>query len=93
MTRRLAAAALLGLMAAITVASCGTTEESGEIGDVLSAEGLKVSVEQVDTRVPVSADDITGLSTPAPGSKLVGVLAKVCSDHGGATVGSPRAEP
>ena len=62
----------------------GTTEESGEIGDVLTAEGLSVSVEKVDTGVPVPANDITGLSTPAPGSKLVGVLARVCSDHGGA---------
>jgi hypothetical protein len=63
---------------------CGATEESGEIGDVLSAEGLQVSVERVDTRVPVPAEDITGLSQPSPGTKLVGVLARVCSDHRGA---------
>ena len=38
----------------------------------------------MDTKVPVPANDITGLSTPAPGAKLVGILARVCSDHGGA---------
>jgi hypothetical protein len=32
----------------------------------------------------VPANDITGLSRPSPGSKLVGVLVRVCSDHGGA---------
>ena len=79
-------AALLGLLAAALVAlsGCGTTEESGEIGDVLSAEGLRVSIEKVDTRVPVPAEDITGLSQPSPGYKLVGVLARVCSNHRGA---------
>ena len=71
-------------LALVPAMGCGKTEESGEIGEVLSAEGLQVSVEKVDTRVPVPANDITGLSTPSPGSKLVGVLARVCSDHGGA---------
>ena len=38
----------------------------------------------MDTKVPVHKNDVTGLSQPSPGSKLVGARAKVCSDHGGA---------
>jgi hypothetical protein len=79
-------ALLLWLLVALAAAAsgCGSTEESGEVGDVLSAKGLDVSVERVDTAVPVPPDDITGLSRPSPGSELVGVLVRVCSDHGGA---------
>ena len=69
---------------ALAVAGCGTTEKSGQVGDTLSAKGLQATLEQVDTRVPVPASDVTGLSQPAPGTKLVGARVKVCSDHGGA---------
>jgi hypothetical protein len=77
---------VIGLLACLAVAgsACGKSEESGEVGEVLSAKGLDVEVERVDTGVPVPADDITGLSRPSPGSKLVGVLVRICSDHGGA---------
>ena len=68
---------------AIGASGCGTTEKS-EVGDELSAKGLQATVEQVDTKVPVPKNDVTGLSQPSPGSKLVGARAKVCSDHGGA---------
>jgi hypothetical protein len=74
---------LLAALAAIA-SGCGSSEESGDVGDVLEAKGLQVSVKRVDTGVPVPANDITGLSTPTPGSKLVGALVAVCSDHGGA---------
>jgi hypothetical protein len=69
---------------AFTAAGCGTTERSGDVGDTLTAKGLEATVEQVDTDVPVPASDVTGLSQPAPGSRLVGARVRVCSDHGGA---------
>jgi hypothetical protein len=70
--------------AAAAVGGCGTTEKSGRVGDTLTAKGLQATVQQVDTSVPVPASDVTGLSQPSPGSKLVGARVKVCSDHGGA---------
>jgi hypothetical protein len=69
---------------AVGVSGCGTTEKSGQVGDELSAKGLQATVERVDTKVPVPESDVTGLSQPSPGSKLVGAQVKVCSDHGGA---------
>jgi hypothetical protein len=66
-------------------AGCGKTEHSGDVGDKLSAKGLEVTVERLDTAVPVPARDITGLSQPAPGFALVGARVRVCSNHGGAT--------
>ena len=72
------------LAAAAALAACGTTEKSGKVGDTLEANGLEVTVEKVDTNVDVPENDITGLSQPSDGSKLVGVLVDVCSDHGGA---------
>jgi hypothetical protein len=76
----------LGSLIAIAVGltGCGTTEESGAVGDELSAKGLQATVEQVDAKAPVPESDVTGLSQPSPGSKLVGARVKVCSDHGGA---------
>jgi hypothetical protein len=68
----------------VALGGCGTTEKSGDVGDTLTAKGLSATVEQVDTDVPVPASDVTGLSQPSPGSKLVGARVKVCSDHGGA---------
>ena len=81
--RRLASiAAPLALAGAL--AGCGTTEKSGHVGDELTANGVQVTVQRVTTNVPVPANDITGLSAPSPGKSLAGVLAKVCSNHGGA---------
>lgn len=81
----LRAAILLACAAGALVGACGTTEESGDVGETLSAKGLRVTVERVDPSVPANAGDVTGLSRPSPGSKLVGVRARVCNDHGGAT--------
>jgi hypothetical protein len=77
---------ILGLALALpsVAAGCGTTEHSGAVGDTLSANGLEVTLEQVDTSVPVPKSDVTGLSQPSPGSKLVGTRVRVCSNHGGA---------
>jgi hypothetical protein len=69
---------------ALAIAGCGTTEKSGRVGDTLSAKGLRATLDEVDTHVPVPASDVTGLSQPAPGTKLVGARVEVCSDHGGA---------
>ncbi len=69
---------------ATATAGCGTTEKSGNLGDTLTAKGLRATVLSVDDSVPVPSNDITGLSNPSPGSKLVGARVRVCSDHGGA---------
>ena len=65
-------------------AGCGTTEKSGSVGDELSAEGLDVTLLEVDQKPPRPKHDITGLSLPADGYKLVGVRVKVCNDSGAA---------
>lgn len=75
---------LIAVVAVALLAGCGTTEKSGSVGDTLTANGLQVTVQRVDTSVPVPANDVTGLSTPSPGARLVGVLARACSNHGGA---------
>jgi hypothetical protein len=71
-------------MIALAIAGCGTTEHSGKVGDTLEANGIEVTVDEVDPSVAVPESDVTGLSQPAAGSKLVGVRVDVCSDHGGA---------
>jgi hypothetical protein len=77
--------AFLGVLATLAAsAGCGTTEESGEIGDTLTAKGLEVTVEEVDASVPANEGDVTGLSEPSAGAKLVGVRVNVCSEQGGA---------
>ena len=77
---------LAGLAAALALAGClgGETERSGSLGDELEAERVAVTVEKVDRRTPVPRKDITGLSLPSRGYRLVGVLAKVCSGYGAA---------
>ena len=72
-------------IAAAAAWGCGTSEESGDVGDNLSAKGLEVTVERVDTSVPVPASDVTGLSRPSAGSELVAARVRVCNEHGGAT--------
>src|SRR5262249_2407484 len=71
-------------LAAVAFSGCGSSVESGKVGDTLTAKGLKATVLRVDDAVPVPRNDITGLSTPSPGSKLVGARVRVCSNHGGA---------
>ena len=70
---------------ATAAAGCGKTERSGAVGEKLSAKGLEVTVDKVDTAVPVPERDVTGLSRPAPGYALVGTRVRVCSNHAGAT--------
>lgn len=77
---------IAALGAALALGGCifgGTTEKSGSVGDRLTADDLEVTVQRVDRRTPVPRKDITGLSLPASGYKLVGVLVRVCTGHGG----------
>jgi hypothetical protein len=72
------------LTLALTVfalAGCGDTEKSGSSGDELSAEKVKVTVEKVDREVPEPRSDITGLSKPSSGYRLIGVRVNVCSGY------------
>lgn len=78
---------ILLLAAAVALGGCifgGKVEKSGSVGDRLTAEDLEVTVQRVDRRPPVPRKDITGLSLPAEGHRLVGILVKVCTDHGSA---------
>ena len=79
------AAALPAL--AVALAGCagiGVTEKSGRVGDELTASGLRVAVKRLDRHVPVPASDLSGLSSPRSGHRLIGARVRVCSDHGGA---------
>jgi hypothetical protein len=82
-TRALILCLLAG--SATTSLGCGKTERSAAVGEKLSAKGLEVTVEKVDTAVPVPKRDVTGLSQPAPGFELVGARVRICSNHAGAT--------
>jgi hypothetical protein len=76
-----ASAAALGLL------GCGTSTRSGQIGDTLSAGGLHVTIQRIDERPPIPSDDLSGLSSPAPGDRLLGARVKVCS-HVGPAIGT-----
>ena len=65
-------------------AGIGVTERSGSLGDELTARGVKVTVKKLDRHVPVPQDDLSGLSSPRSGQRLIGARVRVCSDHGGA---------
>jgi hypothetical protein len=83
MRLRLPISCLLAALA-LAAAGCGTTEKSGNVGETLSAKGIEVTVAQIDQTVPVPRNDITGLSSPGPGQRLIGVRVHLCSNHGGA---------
>jgi hypothetical protein len=76
---------ILILTAAAVVAvsaGCGTTTRSGQVGDTFSGGGLRVTVERVDLHPPIPADDITGLSRPRPGDRLIAARVRVCNEYG-----------
>jgi hypothetical protein len=62
----------------------GVTERSGGVGEELTAKGLRVTVHKLDRHVPVPESDVSGLSSPRAGQRLVGARVRVCSNHGGA---------
>src|SRR5437764_409102 len=70
------------LVAASGLAACGTTTASGRVGFTLSGVGVRVTLERVDRHPPVPRDDVTGLSVPAPGERLIGTRFRVCSTAG-----------
>jgi hypothetical protein len=70
---------LLGAVALI--AGCGTTTKSGHVGDTFSGGGLRVTVLRVDQHPEIPSDDISGLSTPAPGDRLIGARVRVCNKY------------
>jgi hypothetical protein len=43
-----------------------------------------VTVKRLDRHVPVPESDVSGLSSPRAGHKLVGARVRVCSNHGAA---------
>lgn len=71
-------AVLLAVVAANTVAGCGTTERSGAVGDELTAKATRVTVLAVDRRPP-QRDDVTGLGRAAAGYRLVGAQVRACT--------------
>jgi hypothetical protein len=81
---RLAPALSVGALALAGCAGIGVTERSGRLGDELSARGLRVTVKRLDRHVPVPSSDLSGLSSPRSGFRLIGARVRVCSDHGGA---------
>ena len=73
------------LLAAIALASgcdgVNTTTKDGPVGDTLNSGGLRVTVLKTARSVPRPANDVTGLTTPRPGMKFVGIKARVCTDR------------
>ena len=69
MIRTIRAALVVGA-AALAAAGCGTTTKSGHVGDTFSGGGIQVTVGRIDQHPRVPSDDITGLSSPAPGNRL-----------------------
>ncbi len=74
--------AIAGVLAVLLLAGCGTTTKSGAVGDTLSGGGVNVTLLRVDRHPPVPRDDVSGLSSPAPGDRLMGTLVRVCSQVG-----------
>jgi hypothetical protein len=72
---------ILLVCAVALVAGCGTTTKSGHVGDTFSGGGLKVTVERVELRPPAPGDDVTGLSSPAPGNRLIAARVRVCNKY------------
>ena len=54
-------------LALALLAGCGTTTKSGVVGDMLSGGGVNATLARVDRHPVVPRDDVSGLSTPAPG--------------------------
>ena len=79
---RPALASSLVIAALAGCAGIGVTEKSGSVGDELSAKGLRVTVKRIDRHPPVPDDDVSGLSSPGAGNRLLGARVRVCSNHG-----------
>ena len=71
---------LAAVAGALVLGACGSTSKDGKVGDTLSADSLKATVTRVAQKVPSKEGDITGLSTPGPGKRFIGVKVDVCND-------------
>ena len=84
MTRAAPAAATL--LIAFGLVGCfvdNSTTKKGEVGDTLTAGGLRVSLIKFDAEVPSrKRRDVTGLGTPGAGNRFYGADVKVCNDRG-----------
>lgn len=66
----------------LLAAACGTTTGSAKVGQTLSGGGVHVTVQRVDLRPPIPAHDVTGLSSPRPGDRLIAARVRICSTVG-----------
>jgi hypothetical protein len=73
--------AIIPLGAAVVLFGCGTTTKSGQVGDTFSGGGLRVTVERIDLHPRVPSDDVTGLSQPARGNRLIAARVRVCNKY------------
>jgi hypothetical protein len=74
-------------LAATALGGCfddAEVKRTGSVGDEHSAGRIEVTVERIDRETRVPKGDITGLSVPRSGYRLVGVLVNVCTDYGSA---------
>jgi hypothetical protein len=74
--------ALASVVSASALVGCGTATQSGPIGATLTGRGVEVTLQRVDRRPPIPANDITGLSNAASGDRLLGTRVNVCSTVG-----------
>lgn len=86
MSRTAALLAGVAALLAVIPSGCGTDEKSGAVGDRLSVDHVSVTLQKVDTTVPVPERDVTGLTRPAPGNTLFGARVRVCTSGVGAVV-------
>src|SRR3954471_19792285 len=82
MSRTMKLTAPLAVGGAVLIAACGTTTESAKVGATLRSGGLSVALDRFDPHPPIPKDDVTGLSRPAPGNRLVAAHVRVCSNIG-----------
>jgi hypothetical protein len=71
------------LLAAVALAGCGlsgrTISHSGAVGQALSGPGgLQVQPVRYLARVTAAHHDVTGLATPAPGTRFSAFLIRMC---------------
>jgi hypothetical protein len=79
--------ASLVLCLALGLAACGTTSLTGRVGTTLQDHTLRVTVDRFDRHPPIPQGDVTGLSRPAPGDRLVAAHVHLCT-HIGPAIGS-----
>ncbi|MFL5824546.1 MAG: hypothetical protein ACJ764_14015 [Solirubrobacteraceae bacterium] len=69
-------------VSAALLAACGTTTMTAGIGATLGTGSLRVTVDRFDPHPPMPPSDVTGLSRPAPGNRLVAGHVHLCTNIG-----------